>query len=70
MLAYGLDKVMIVQMPEPNAISLLGRVGDQSHFNVLWNFMGASPGYQIFTGLCEVLAACSCCSGVAVFLVI
>ena len=57
MLGYGMIKLMVVQMPYPNAISLLGRVGDQSHFNVLWNFMGASPGYQIFTGLCEVIAS-------------
>lgn len=57
MLNYGVIKIMLVQMPYPNAVALLGRVGDQSHFNVLWNFMGASPGYQIFTGLCEVTAS-------------
>jgi hypothetical protein len=57
MLNYGVIKIMLVQMPYPDAVALLGRVGDQSHFNVLWNFMGASPGYQIFTGMCEAVAS-------------
>lgn len=54
MLSYGVDKLIPVQMPYPNAITLLRRFGDQNLFNVLWNFIGASPGYQIFTGVCEI----------------
>lgn len=57
MLNYGVIKLMLVQMPYPDAVALLGRVGDQSRFNVLWNFMGASPAYQFFTGMCEVIAS-------------
>jgi len=54
MLGYGMDKLIPVQMAYPNAYTLLGRFGDQSLFNVLWNFLGASPGYEIFTGICEI----------------
>lgn len=57
MISYGADKLIPVQMSYPNSITLLGRVGDQSLFNVLWNFMGASPGYEMFTGLCEIVAS-------------
>ena len=57
MLGYGLVKVIPIQMPYPNSLDLLGKVGDQSLFSVLWNFMGASPGYQIFTGICEITAS-------------
>lgn len=54
MLRYGVQKLIPVQMPYPNGYNLLGRFGDQSLFNVLWNFLGASPGYEIFTGICEI----------------
>ena len=57
MLGYGMDKLIPVQMIYPNANTLLGKFGDQSHFDVLWNFIGSSPGYQIFTGLCEITAS-------------
>ena len=57
MLGYGVDKLIPVQMPYPNATTLLGKLGDQNHFNVLWNFIGSSPGYEIFTGICEVSAS-------------
>jgi len=54
MLFYGMDKLIPVQMPYPDANTLLGKFGDQNHFTVLWNFIGASPGYEIFTGVCEI----------------
>ena len=54
MLSYGMDKLIPVQMIYPNAKTLLGKFGDQSHFDVLWNFIGSSPGYEIFTGICEI----------------
>ena len=54
MLTYGMDKLIPVQMPFPNAYTLLGKFGYQNHFTVLWNFIGASPGYEIFTGVCEI----------------
>ena len=57
MLSYGILKLIPVQMPYPNAFALLGRFGDQNHFFVLWNFMGTSPGYEIFSGLCEITAS-------------
>lgn len=56
MLGYGIDKLIPVQMAFPGVTDLLRPVGENNLFTVLWNFMGVSPGYEIFTGLCEVLA--------------
>jgi len=54
---YGIDKVIPIQMPDPGAASLLTPLGENGRFNVLWNFMGISPGYMILTGCCELLAS-------------
>lgn len=57
MFGYGIDKLIPVQMPHPSAMTLLTPYGDLDRFSVLWNSMGVSPGYMIFTGAAEVLAA-------------
>jgi len=57
MVVYAVDKIVFVQMPFPNAASLLQPLGDKSRFLLLWNFVGVSPGYSIFTGICELVAA-------------
>ena len=57
MLWYGFMKLIPVQMSYPNAEQLLSTVGEQTHEGILWIFMGLSPRYQMFTGLCEVVAS-------------
>ncbi len=55
-IGYGIDKVIPVQMPWPNVAAMLSNYGQQSRFDVLWSFMGMSPGYMILTGSLEVIA--------------
>jgi len=57
MLSYGIDKLIPMQMSYPDVTDLLSRLGEQDHFSLLWNFVGASPGYEIFTGICEITAS-------------
>jgi hypothetical protein len=56
MIIYGLAKVIPGQMRFPTLIRLVQPFGTFSPMAVLWNFMGAAPAYQIFTG-CALLAA-------------
>ena len=51
---YGIDKLIPIQMTYPSVISLITPYGELSRFDVLWNFMGVSPGYMIFTGASEI----------------
>jgi len=53
MLAYGLAKVIPMQMPAPGPGRLIEPLGDFSPMGVLWTFMGVSPAYEIFCGLAE-----------------
>ena len=55
--SYGMEKVIPVQMSYPGITDLLTPMGDETRFNVVWNFIGASPGYEKFTGICEVTAS-------------
>jgi hypothetical protein len=58
MLGYGMIKVIPTQFYGlPSLFGLVRPYGDLSRFDVLWNFMGTSPGYTIFTGAVEVAAA-------------
>ena len=57
MFGYGIDKFIPTQMQYPNVISLLTPVGEQTRFDVLWNFMGVSPSYQVFAGAAELLGS-------------
>ncbi|MEO7490947.1 MAG: hypothetical protein ABIU77_27770, partial [Ferruginibacter sp.] len=54
MFGYGIAKLIPVQMSYPGVADLLTPIGEQSRFGTVWNFVGASPGYEIFTGACEV----------------
>ncbi len=56
-LGYGIDKVIPVQMPHPRTVDMIRPFGNQSREDLLWKFMGVSPGYMLFTGSCEILAA-------------
>jgi len=56
MITYGLVKVIPNQMPSPRPFTLLQRVGQLTPMRLLWTLMGASPAFQTFTGLAELLA--------------
>ncbi|MEO7312696.1 MAG: hypothetical protein ABIX01_20085 [Chitinophagaceae bacterium] len=51
---YALFKIIPLQMPFPNAEQLLTPVGNNNGFRLVWNFMGARPGYSVFAGICEM----------------
>jgi len=56
MVAYGLSKVIPLQMPFPFLRELLEPFGNFSPMGVLWSSVGASPAYEIFAGSAEMLA--------------
>jgi uncharacterized membrane protein YphA (DoxX/SURF4 family) len=56
LIAYGAQKVWPVQMPPPHPHQLLGELGSYTRNQLLWVSVGASPGYERFTGSMEVLA--------------
>jgi hypothetical protein len=56
MFGYGLDKVFPLQMPSPRLSKLIEPYGDSSPMGILWTFIGASKGYEIFTGAVETIA--------------
>ena len=55
MIGYGLIKFIPVQMSWPSVSSMLTPYGEHSRFDVLWNFMGVSPGYMRLTGGFEII---------------
>jgi len=55
MLAYGFVKAVPLQMSFPNLTRLLEPYGNFSPMGVLWYSVGASPGYETFIGLVEIL---------------
>src|SRR3954470_2364476 len=55
LIVYGLVKVIPNQMPAPRSFTLLQRVGQLTPMRLLWTLMGASPAFQTFTGLAELL---------------
>lgn len=56
-LLYAFDKFIPLQMPFPNLSTLLEPYGNFSPMGVLWSSIGASPAYEIFAGLAELLGA-------------
>ncbi len=56
MLGFGMMKVIPVQMDPPTLTSMMVPIGDLGPwpYSLLWTFMGASAGYQIFCGVVEV----------------
>ena len=57
MLAYGIDKIIPVQMAYPDVTEMLKPMGDQDYFSIAWNFVGLSPGYEMFSGTIEIIAS-------------
>jgi hypothetical protein len=55
MILYGSVKVIKSQFPDPPLDRLLQPFGDASPMGLLWTFMGASEGYNLFTGAGEML---------------
>lgn len=55
-IGYGLDKFIPVQMQWPPVATMMSNFGQFSRFDVLWRFMGVSPGYMMLTGGAEILA--------------
>ncbi|MBL8177586.1 MAG: hypothetical protein JNK48_23115, partial [Bryobacterales bacterium] len=56
MLSYGFSKLVPLQMPFPSLSRLVEPFGNFSPMGVLWSSIGASPGYEMFLGLVEVVA--------------
>lgn len=56
LISYGVIKVIQTQFPPPSLDRLVQPFGQASPMGLLWTFMGASYGYNLFTGAGEVLA--------------
>ena len=56
MFEYGMTKVIPTQFPSPSLNTLVTPLGNLSLQGLLWTSVGASPGYEIFTGCAELLA--------------
>lgn len=57
MAIYGMAKVLHAQFPEPAFHRLLQPFGESSPMGLLWTFMGYSYGYNLFTGIGELMGA-------------
>jgi hypothetical protein len=57
MLSYGMDKLIPIQMSYPDVTELLKPMGEQDLFSIAWNFVGISPGYEIFAGVSEIIGS-------------
>ena len=54
MISYAVQKMIPTQMPYPNIASLLTPFGQKNKMALVWDFVGISPSYSFFTGLCEL----------------
>ena len=54
---YGLAKILLDQMGTLDLAGLSTQVGDLSPMRLCWYFIAASPPYQIFSGMAELLVA-------------
>lgn len=57
MIDYGTTKLFPLQFKPPKFWTLLSPYGEFAPSDILWEFMGVSQGYTIFTGAVEVLGA-------------
>ena len=55
MIGYGMAKLIPTQMPAPALSTLIQPYGQSSPMHLLWTFMGASSGYEMFAGAAEML---------------
>jgi uncharacterized membrane protein YphA (DoxX/SURF4 family) len=62
MFIYGMFKVIKLQFPHPGTETLLHTYGESSPMHLLWTFMGASEGYNWFTGAGEMLGGLLLCT--------
>ncbi|RBL91345.1 hypothetical protein [Chitinophaga flava] len=56
MFGYGIAKVIPTQFTLPLLYKLDQPFGESSPMGLAWTFMGASPGYTIFSGIAECIA--------------
>ena len=56
MFYYGMAKIVPTQFQAPSLVTLVQPVGTLSLSDMLWTFIGASLGYQIFAGVAELVA--------------
>lgn len=56
MIVYGFAKVFQTQFPQPSLVRLLQPLKDFSPMGLAWTYMGYSRGFNLFTGLLEVIA--------------
>jgi uncharacterized membrane protein YphA (DoxX/SURF4 family) len=62
MIVYGGFKVIQLQFPYPDPDTLLHTYGESSPMHLLWTFMGASDGYNWFTGAGEIVGGLLLCT--------
>lgn len=55
MLSYGAAKAIKSQFAFPGLDELLQPIGESSPMGMVWDFMGASTAYTMFTGMVEML---------------
>ncbi len=55
MFLYGIVKIVPLQMQYPPLFKQVEMFGNQSPMGILWASVGASPGYEIFSGCAELL---------------
>ncbi|RYG49449.1 hypothetical protein EON79_01240 [bacterium] len=53
LMSYGFVKLR--QFPPISHAEMVRSIGSETPMGVLWNFMGASPAYTVFSGVLEVL---------------
>ena len=52
---YGLDKLLLLQFPEPGPNLLYTALGEQDRDIVFWSLLGVSPIYVMVTGIIEIV---------------
>jgi uncharacterized membrane protein YphA (DoxX/SURF4 family) len=57
LMSFGMAKVFMSQFGDPPPGRLLQAFGDATPMGLMWTFIGASPPYQVFGGVFEVLGA-------------
>ncbi len=55
LMGYGVAKVLVMQMPPPDAVRLTEMFGELSPMGLVWAFTGASRAYEIFGGFAELI---------------
>jgi hypothetical protein len=55
MISYGAAKLIKAQFAFPGLDELLQPIGESSPMGLVWDFMGASTAYTMFTGFAEML---------------